>query len=516
MMASGLVKTLVSKFKRGWVIVALGICSLVAAVALRWAPGNVCLFNALIVDQRPYGKRSGADIRESSEAEQRRASARYSDADLQRMVERLFVQYDPDRANFHALLYAGARPLPLLLKALDDPRTSTMLFPGDGANILDTSPFDRICSLLRTLKPAAAAAPLARYLENPNPMFRGRAALLLATIGTGECLEPVKKALADTDHGVREYALIGLTSEPDSPRRDEKFLSGVFPALVPLLNAGNYAPESPPSAMMAVDTAKAVPILESPRYLSTRNPQLAEVLQALDRRGIKVPRTALLPLLAELEPAAANESPAEVTYAAALALYANNPDDHAETKFRTLINSPSSMISLSAARGLETLAGIDVHDAVSEIYDRRGFDAMTKPQQFCFAVELYQEEVDNGGHQQYFYNDDSDLYRTAIEGMRAMGATSQAAILSDASLAFAPEPPAPTEEGRRHQMEAFDSRQKFIFDTADGRFSDLEEKPGERLDVLTTLYALKHQSDFVIALSAEKGRTAQKIETPNP
>jgi hypothetical protein len=511
--AFGLARTLISRFNRGWVIVTLVICAVAAVVALKWIPRGVRSFDARKIDQQPYGKRSGADLRASWEAERRRESARYSDADLKRMVEQLFVQYDPNRANFHALLYAGARPLPFLLKALDDPRTAKTVFSRPGVNILDTSPFERICSLLRSLKPAEAAVPLARYLENSNPGFRRDAALLLATIGTEECLEPVRKALADTDHGVREYALIGLASEPDARRRDATFLSGVFPALVPLLNAGNYAPESPANAMMAVDSARAIPILESPRYLSTRNPQLAEVLQALDRRGVKVPRTALLPLMAELERVARKESPSEVTYAAALALYANNADDHAETKFRTLINSPSSIISSAAARGLETLAGIDVHDIVSEIYDSRGFDAMTKPQQFCFAVELYQEEVDNGGHQQYFYNDDSDLYKIAIEGMRAMGATSQAAILSDASLAFAPERPAPTEEERRHQMEAFDSKQKFIFDTADQRFSDWEDKPGERLDVLTTLYALKHQSDFAIALSAAKGRPAQKIET---
>ncbi len=513
-MPAGLVKTLVSKFERGWVIVALVICALVAKVALHRDPGNVHLFNSLPVDQRPYGKRSGADIRESWEAEQRRASARYSDADLQRMVGQLFVQYDPDRTNFHALLYAGARPLPFLLKALDDPRTATTVFSGPGVSILDTSPFERICSLLRSLKPAEAAVPLARYLENPNPRFRGNAALLLATIGTKECLEPVKKALADTDHGTREYALIGLASEPDARRRDETFLSGVFPALVPLLNDGNYAPESPASAMMAVDSAKAIPILESQRYLSMRNPQLVEVLHALDRPGVRVPKSALLPLLAGLEPVATKKSSAEVTYAATLALYANNPDDHAEPKFRALINSPSSMISSAAARGLETLAGINVHDAVWDVYDRHGFDAMTKPQQFCFAVELYQEEVDNGGHQQYFYNDDSDLYRTAIEGMRAMGATSAADTLLNASLAFAPEQPAPTEEGRRHQME--ESKQKFVFDAADQLFSELEEKPGERLNVLMTLYALKHQGDFVIMLSPEKRRPVQKIEPRNP
>jgi hypothetical protein len=496
----------VSRFNRRWVILFIVVC-LIGAVALTWKrlPVGVRLSQARNIDEQPYGKRSGAELRESRRAESRRESARYSDADLQRMVDRLFVQDDPHRANFDGLLYADVRPLPFLLKALDDPRTSTTAFSGNDIYGLGTSPFERICNLLWSLRPAEAAAPLTRYIDHPNPMFRRKAAWVLASIGTRECLEPVKRALADKDEGVRESALIGLTQEAMGKQRDEPFLSGVFPALIPLLSSGKYAPESPASALMAVAPAKAVPILESPQYFSDRNPQLAEVLGVLDRTGVKVPRTILLPLMAKLEPTAAKQSSDQVTYAAALTLYANNPDEHAETEFRTLINSPSSIISSAAAQGLQTLAGINVRDVVMDVYDRRGFDAMTQPQQFCFAVELYGDEVDNGGHDQYFYNDDSDLYKVAIEGLRAMGAEPQAAILSDASRAFAPEQPAPTEEARRHRMKEFGPVQDGIFKTADERFYQLEDVPGERLDTLMTLYALKHRSDFAVALSLESG-----------
>jgi hypothetical protein len=214
--------------------------------------------------------------------------------------------------------------------------------------------------------------------------------------------------------------------------------------------------------------------------------------------------------MAKLKPAATKESSEQVTYAAALTLYANNPDQHAETKFRTLINSTSSIVSSAAAQGLETLAKINVRDVVMDVYDSRGFDAMTQPQQFCFAVKLYRDEVDNGGHHQYFYNDDSDLYKVAIDGLRAIGAAPQSAILSDASRAFAPEQPAPTEETRRHQMEEFGPVQDGIFKTADQRFYQLEDEPSERLDTLMTLYALKHRSDFAVALSPDTEQTSHK------
>jgi HEAT repeat protein/Zn-dependent protease len=491
----GPTKPLFNRFNRGWVLALVVFLLVLAPVALKRLPIGIHSYHAPNVAQQPYGKRSGADLYASWEAERRRESARYSDADLQRMVDRLYVQDDPQRANFYGLLYADARPLPFLLKALDDPRTSTTVFSGRGVSITDTSPFERICALLRKLRPSEAAKPLARYVDNPNPMFRRTAALLLASIGTRECLEPVKRALADKDHEVREYALIGLASK--GRQRDEEFLSGLIPALIPMLSE-NFAPESPAKALMVVDPANAVPILESPRYFSTQNPQLAAVLEALNRPGVKVPRTILLPLLAKLDSSNTNESPEQVTYAAALTLYANNPDEHAENRFRTLINAPSAIISSAAAQDLETLAGINVRDVVMDVYDRRGFATMTQAQQFCLAVELYRDEVNDGGHKQYFYNDDSDLYEAAIAGLHAMGATSQATNLADVSRAFPSGHPAPTEGGRRDQLEAFGSDQDRILETADKRFYQLEKEPSARLDVLMTLYALKHRTDFAV------------------
>src|SRR5580692_5041263 len=81
----------------------------------------------------------------------------------------------------------------------------------------------------------------------------------------------------------------------------------------------------------------------------------------------------------------------------------------------------------------------------------------------------------------------------------------KAAILSDASSAFAPRRPAPVEKVRRNQMEEFGLVQDGIFKSADKRFHRLGDVPGERLDTLMTVYALKHRSDFASALSSEAG-----------
>jgi hypothetical protein len=122
----------------------------------------------------------------------------------------------------------------------------------------------------------------------------------------------------------------------------------------------------------------------------------------------------------------------------------------------------------------------------------------------------------NGGHNQYFYNDESDLYRKAIEGLGAIGAPVQSAILSDAARAFAPGQPAPTEGERRNQMEGFGPVQSAIFAKTDQRFYDSEKEPSARLDVLLARYALKHRSDFANTLPSGPRRGSPNIDGKKP
>ncbi|HMD69796.1 MAG TPA: DUF4375 domain-containing protein [Bryobacteraceae bacterium] len=443
-----------------------------------------------------HGGQSGKQIRESWEADRTRESARFTDADLGRMVDRLFVEADPGRANFHGLLYAGSRPVPFLIKALDEPRTWTTVFFRDGFHPDGSSPFERICDLLDETAPPQAAKPVARYLEHPDPRFRQLAAVVLGAIGAADCLEPFKKALGSQDRELRQYAILGLMNGLNRKRRDETFFQAIFPAVVPLLKTGVYDSEGPAGVLMAIDPAKGAPILESPQYFVAGNPQSHQVLRALDRDGVKVRLAILLPLLAQLERLAAKENVRELDYAAALILYARNPDELAENRFHVLINSPSSTIAAAGARGLELLAGIDPHAAVRAAYDEHGFAAMTQPQRYYHAIEDYRDEVDNGGHSQYFYNSSGDVYETAIEGLRSIGATGKAANLSNAAGAFGLLRPAAANEDRRRRTEGFGPLQDGIFKAADASFYESEKRPGERLDVLLALYALQHRSDF--------------------
>jgi len=119
---------------------------------------------------------------------------------------------------------------------------------------------------------------------------------------------------------------------------------------------------------------------------------------------------------------------------------------------------------------------------------------MTRPQQFCFAVQLYRDEVNNGGHRRYCNSDDSDLYATAV-GVAHDGCAKQ----GGGSICHRPclRPPAARGYGNEtaEQMEDFGPIQNRIFETADKAFYHPEDTPGERIDVLEALYALQHRAD---------------------
>ena len=231
---------------------------------------------------------------------------------------------------------------------------------------------------------------------------------------------------------------------------------------------------------------------------------MRHILKALDRDDVKVPRNNVMNLLAVLELLAERQPAHQWDYAAALILYARNPDAAAENRFRILTGSPSVPIAEAAAQGLEILAGISSQAAAAAAFHERGYARMTRSQQVYHAIAEYRDEVNNGGHDQFFRNSSGELCDTVIEGLRLVGSPSKAAILSGARGAFAPFPPAKGQEERCNQMEAFGPRQIEILRTADKSFGYSEQRPGERLTVLLTLYALQHKRDFATPRSAPK------------
>src|SRR5690349_11256756 len=116
-------------------------------------------------------------------------STKLSDGDIKSMVDRLFTATDGRGDNYRSLYAVADRAAPYLVRALDDPRAWNIRPNRNNPNFWLEAPFERIAELLRKTAPAAAAKPLRRYVDHPDSWFRGNAGLVLAKIGTVECVE---------------------------------------------------------------------------------------------------------------------------------------------------------------------------------------------------------------------------------------------------------------------------------------------------------------------------------------
>ncbi len=95
---------------------------------------------------------------------------------------------------------------------------------------------------------------------------------------------------------------------------------------------------------------------------------------------------------------------------------------------------------------------------------RQSLEMFTREQRFAHAVLVYASETYEGGHYQFFFNSSGILWEDAMQGLREIGASECAEILSAAALRAGGYPPANRTE-----------RQKMLLQLSP-RFADLDAR----------------------------------------
>jgi hypothetical protein len=179
------------------------------------------------------------------------------------------------------------------------------------------------------------ARSLSQYADHPQDRFRQLTALALGNIGTGECISPVRKALADEDDSVRSHAMMGILRGIDAQRCEQEFLNEMFPAVTTLLNRDSRSTGGhPPRVLLAIDTKRALPVLLSPEYFTPGKRKVHYIIRALNEAGQGIPHDILVPFIEAVRPVAA-DYPHDYEYAEALKAYAYNPDELTEETLRS-------------------------------------------------------------------------------------------------------------------------------------------------------------------------------------
>lgn len=76
-------------------------------------------------------------------------------------------------------------------------------------------------------------------------------------------------------------------------------------------------------------------------------------------------------------------------------------------------------------------------------YDKYKSDLsrFTVPQKYVFAIQWYIAEVENGGHDQFFFNSTGIVWQDALEGMKEIGLEDMYSILKRAADILGSNPP---------------------------------------------------------------------------
>ena len=86
------------------------------------------------------------------------------------------------------------------------------------------------------------------------------------------------------------------------------------------------------------------------------------------------------------------------------------------------------------------LNSTDINDSIIEIYFfvckicdyGNNFDAVTKPQKYIYLNRWFENQINNGGFGQYFFNSNSDVIHQTVDSLRIIGANTTADMLQKA------------------------------------------------------------------------------------
>lgn len=132
-------------------------------------------------------------------------------------------------------------------------------------------------------------------------------------------------------------------------------------------------------------------------------------------------------------------------------------------------------------------------DRLFERIESHGFDSLTPGEQSAFALRWFYVEVNNGGFDQFFFNDAGKLAGDALRGLEFLGASATADILRRAMSIFPGSVvPADQKVRREFMCDSLTDDQKELLEKLDTEFNESEEP----VSALLTAYIDKHPEEF--------------------
>lgn len=380
----------------------------------------------------------------------------------------------------------GDRVHPLLLEMLWDTSLHQKLVKVTGKDLVEEAPINRICDLLETRPPEECIPALAPFATNTSNYVRNDVLCRIAATGSEQSLPFVQTAFSDEDEYIRSYTIIGLKEALAAERLTPATAAKVFELSAALYAKGDADDRDVAELLVALHPAKAAAYLCSPSLFKPGFRLLHTGLRALRIHGLKPDRNQLLALLHSLETEELSY-PNDYALGEVLRLIGLFADPSDASIMDRYLSSANAQVSEGAADGLLALHGEEkFRERLFSRIESNGLASLTTPQLHCHALFMYDAEVNNGGHSQYFFNTSGMHWQEALAGLEAIGARERHALLAEALSQFGKEFPAIDRTQRKNQLAKIIRRNEDAFDEIDERYFASKE----RLEVLTAKYVI--------------------------
>ena len=430
--------------------------------------------------------------RARSESETERGS-NWSDKEIETKVRQyVFTKGDEEdvRPLGNVLMSLSPHTHETLMSILRDSSIHEELSKIREERYYQRAPVMRICSLFAGRMPEEAIRLLKPFLDHESDDIRKECILAVAQSGLGGALPSIAIALKDEDEYVRSYTLIGLKRAWESKTLSPKLAAGVLPELEALIIA-NREVEECSRLLSLIEPERASAFLTSDAVLSPQSKSIHEVIRSIRDFDFEVSRDRVLDLYKKLS-TREMKYPNNYAVGELLALLGtmHNPQD--KTLLEEMSQHSEEQVSKGAAAGLLSFHGLG--DFKKRIWNRESSDSeqLNKEQQMYLAVFMFDAEVNNGGHSQYFFNSSGNDWQNALDGLKAMGLVDRAAIFQKSLDYFGSQGPSPERSTRQKQLSKIFRKHEAEFNELDSQYYDSKES----IEVRSIRFVIQHARQF--------------------
>ncbi|QNN24642.1 DMP19 family protein [Planctomycetales bacterium ZRK34] len=133
-----------------------------------------------------------------------------------------------------------------------------------------------------------------------------------------------------------------------------------------------------------------------------------------------------------------------------------------------------------------------ISELVFDRYDTVGHENLSQPERVFLCVWRLEDEVNNGGFDQYYFNSSGDQVHNAATSLEAIGAKHTASLVRQANALFGEAGPSPNRSIRQDQLDALSDAAMDILNELDDEFY----KYVDPLDELLQAYVSQHAETF--------------------